>query len=213
VSGREAGSVRPRARPAPWLGAPGLAPLGALGVVACVFHCRTAAAEPTHQLHLLGGVGFSFVSIANEEINGSGSGVMAQAEYVYAKKVWVTPRAYSGLLFTTPDDDCDSGVTPCDVASKIWFLGGKVRLLAPIPYVAPFFELGVGASIGSLSTQVGDLVNVEHYGAAYHVPFALGIAFGEHRDFELSFHYLFHPQQYQFSGAIAFGVGFALSED
>jgi hypothetical protein len=71
----------------------------------------------------------------------------------------------------------------------------------------------VGVSLGSLSTQVGAAVNVDHYGAAYHLPFTLGIAFGEHRDFELSLHYLYHPEQYQVSGAIAFGVGFALSDE
>jgi len=183
----------------------------ALGVLWCT---PAAAAQATHQLHVLGGLGIAVPYPVNDQnVNGSGIGAYAQAEYVYAKLEWVTPRAYSGLMFTAARDDCDDGVSPCDVSAKIWFLGGKVRLLAPIPYVAPFFELGMGVSLGSLSTQVGDLLDVKHTGAAYHVPFALGLALGENRDFELSLHYLFHPEQQQFGGAIAFGVSFPLSAD
>jgi hypothetical protein len=37
-----------------------------------------------------------------------------------------------------------------DASANAVFMGIKVRLLASIPYIAPFIEVGYGASMGSL---------------------------------------------------------------
>jgi hypothetical protein len=37
-----------------------------------------------------------------------------------------------------------------DASANAVFMGIKVRLLAAIPYIAPFIEVGYGASMGSL---------------------------------------------------------------
>jgi hypothetical protein len=167
------------------------------------------ADESVHRLQVSAGIGFAFPT--DEELadaNADGIGAFGEVEYVYSRVEWATPRAYAGVLLTGTSDDCE--LTPCDVSAKIGFVGVKGRLLAPIPYVAPFFELGVGASLGSMSTRAGGLVDIEQSGVMYHIPFALGLALGEHRDFELSLQYLLHPEQRQFDGAAAIGMGFAL---
>lgn len=154
-------------------------------------------------------MGFTFPTnegLADSDADGMGG--FGEVEYVYHPIEWATPRAYAGVLLTGSNSDCQ--LTPCDVSARIGFLGVKGRLLAPIPYVAPFIELGVGASLGSMSTRAGGIVDIERSGVMYHVPVTLGLAIGEHRDFELSFQYLFHPEQRQFGGAVAIGFGFPI---
>jgi hypothetical protein len=170
--------------------------------------CAQADDSP-HRLHVSAGLGFAFPTDEDlADADAEGTGGFGEVEYVYAPVEWATPRAYAGLLLTGANGDCQ--LTPCDVSAKIGFLGVKGRLLAPIPYVAPFFELGFGASIGAMSTRAGGIVDIEQSGIMYHVPFALGLALGEHHEFELSLQYLFHPEQRQFGGALAIGFGFPL---
>ena len=158
-------------------------------------------------LDLSVGLGLSFPTEQNGRTpDGTGRGGFAQAEYVFRTTEWFTPRLYTGLLFTSPHDDCGQGVTPCDVSAKIYFLGGKFRLMAPIPYVGPFLELGIGASIGRMRTQIGDTLDVASSGVMFHVPFSLGLALGRDRQFEIAFQYLAHPEQRQVTGGLAIGM-------
>jgi hypothetical protein len=108
------------------------------------------------------------------------------------------------------DSDCPVGVTPCDVSGRIGFFGAKFRLMVPLPYIGPFMELGVGASVGRLTTRVGPTLDVSRRGLMYHVPWAIGLALGARYQFELSFQYLEHPEEKQTNGAFAFGVSFPL---
>jgi hypothetical protein len=143
-------------------------------------------------------------------VEGTGDGLYAGAEYVLRPASWFSPRLYGGLLLTKPAADCGPGVQPCDVSASYAFGGAKARFLAPIPWVAPFLELGFGLSLGQFTTQSGPLVDVREVGLTYHWPFTLGVALGAHRQYELAFVYLFHPQQAQFSGGFAFGYQFDL---
>lgn len=145
---------------------------------------------------------------AGRDLEGSGSGGYGQGEYVYRRVPWATPRAYAGLLMTFPEGDCGPDVAPCDVSAKIGFLGVKVRLMAPIPYFGPFIELGIGGTVGSLTTRVGGTVNVSHAGVTYHVPVTLGIAFGRRHQYTFALHFLAHPEQEQAGGGFAVGIGF-----
>lgn len=79
-------------------------------------------------------------------------GFYAAGEFGVALSEWVSPRLYGGLLMTFPVQQGCQRATGCDVSDKIAFVGGKVRFLAPIPYVAPFIELGLGLSAGSFRT-------------------------------------------------------------
>ena len=170
--------------------------------------CARADDSP-HRLQVSAGLGFTVPT--NEDladVDADGMGGFGEVEYVYHAVEWATPRAYAGVLLTGSNSDCP--LAPCDVSAKIGFLGVKGRLLAPIPYVAPFIELGVGASVGSMSTRAGDIVDIERSGVTYHIPLTLGLGFGEHHEFELSFQYLFHPELRQFGGAVAIGFGFPI---
>jgi hypothetical protein len=167
------------------------------------------ADESPHFLHVSAGLGITApLDEALDDTDADGTGGFGEVEYVYRQVEWATPRAYAGVLLTGANSDCL--LEPCDVTAKIGFLGVKGRLLAPIPYVAPFFELGLGASIGVMTTRAGGIVDIEHSGVMYHIPFTLGLALGPHHEFELSFQYLFHPEQRQFGGAVAIGIGFPL---
>ena len=121
---------------------------------------------------------------------------------------WLVPKAYAGVLVTGADSSsCDGGATPCDVSAKIGFAGGKVRLIAPIPYVAPFIEGGIGLSFGALTSRNPEA----DYGTAnvaYHVPIGAGLVLGEM--FELGLEYLLHPGAGQIDGAFALSFMFPL---
>lgn len=187
-------------------------PLVVLAIVASPAHAQQApppsTPEPRHILQLSGGFGLSIDS--EEDHDGVGSGGYLEAEYVYRYIPALTPRAYAGLLMTFPDEDsCANGIPPCDVQSKIFFLGVKLRLMAPIPYVGPFLELGLGASLGYLRTHDLD-VDERARGAAVHIPFTLGIAFGRRHDVDVSLQYLVHPSVKQLGGALAIGVAIPL---
>jgi hypothetical protein len=167
--------------------------------------------ETPHVLGVTAGLGFTFPADDTIDDDAIGNGGFGEVEYIYQRLEWLTPRAYAGAVLTWPVADC--GYNPCDVSSKIGFVGVKGRLLAPIPYLAPFIELGVGASLGSLSTRVATLVDVEESGLMYHIPFALGLVLGKSREVELSLAYLFHPAQEQYIGALALGFTFPLHLD
>jgi hypothetical protein len=165
--------------------------------------------EHPHRLQISGGLGYAFPFDDDASDAGAeGVGAYGRVEYIYRAIEAVTPRAYAGVVFAPNRAGCD--VSPCDVSARIFFTGVKARLLAPIPYVAPFIELGVGASLGKLSTRVGQFVDASISGATYHIPFGLGLALGEHHQYELAFQYLFHPEVHQYSGGIVFGFEFPL---
>ena len=166
-----------------------------------------ALADSDHALGLSFGLGLAFPMQKNgQDVNGRGEGGFAEAEYIYRATEWITPRLYAGALLTSPKSDCGAGVVPCDVSARIVFLGGKFRVMAPIPWVGPFLELGLGASVGRLSTRSGQDVDLTSSGVTYHVPASLGLAIGSRHEFEISFQYLFHPAQKQVSGAAALGL-------
>jgi hypothetical protein len=165
--------------------------------------------EPEHLLEAVGGLGFTFSHVEEDGDKAAGAtGVFLEAEHVFWPGRFFSPRFYGGALATFPDED-SCGISPCDVQSKVALFGAKFRLMAPIPYVGPFIELGLGASLGHLRTlDVG--LDEETNGAALHIPWALGLAFGRHHSVSVAVSYLTHLSQHQTSGALAVGVGIPL---
>jgi hypothetical protein len=148
-------------------------------------------------------------SIPYQGNHGSGTGLYVEGEYAVEPTNWFIPRAYAGLLLTFPNtSSCDSPGVPCDVSAKIGFVGVKARLIAPIPYVAPFFELGVGLSVGVLTTRTPQ-ENDGSVNVAYHIPVTLGLALGKDHNVEVALGYLVHPT-IQADGALAFSLSFPL---
>jgi hypothetical protein len=168
---------------------------------------RPALAEAAHVVSVMAGVGL----VAPESsVNGIGSGAIGGAEYAYQALHWVAPRSYAGVLFAGPGGGCDRGVDPCELSAEILFAGAKGRLMAPIPYVGPFFEVGLGASAGKLSTRIGADVDTTMSGVDYHVPVGLGIGFGPTHEVQVSFQYLFHPRADVVAGGVVLAYAVVL---
>ncbi|QLE00258.1 hypothetical protein HX109_01260 [Galbibacter sp. BG1] len=98
-----------------------------------------------------------------------------------------------------------------DIAeTKAFLLGGKARLRAPIPWVASYSEIGLGASVEKFKTFT-DFDNIEKKGFIYHIPFAFGLELGPNHNVDLGIAYFFQPSVQQFAGAVEFGLTFPLS--
>jgi len=161
--------------------------LAAMMLLAGAAHAAAGDDESSRAVGMAAGLGLSFPERQNgQEVSGRGTGAYAEAEYIFRLAHWFTPRLYAGALLTAPDSNCGAGVVPCDVSAKIFFVGAKFRLMAPIPYVGPFIELGFGASAGHISTRSGYQVNVTGDGIMYHLPVALGLALGGRHQFEIA---------------------------
>jgi len=142
-----------------------------------------------------------------QDVDGRGAGAYAKVEFVFRPAHWFTPRLYAGTMLAPADEgSCGTGVDPCDISAKIGFFGGKFRLMAPIPYVGPFIELGIGGSVGRITTRSGQQVDATTKGLMYHVPVAFGLAIGERHQVDIVAQVLAHPEQKAVCSALALGV-------
>lgn len=156
------------------------------------------------------GLGFSYPDESATEAYAAG--FLSQAELILKAKSWLELRPYAGFIYTdASDEDLNGNVTDERVETTAFYFGGKGRLRAPIPYVAPFIEIGVGVSIGSFITST-IVYDVDRFGVAYHIPLAFGLELGKNHNVDLGFMYLFHPGEAQFSGALSVGVTIPLNK-
>ena len=154
------------------------------------------------------GVGYSF---ADDTSDITGTGVYAQGEYVFALSRWFGVRPYAGVLFTWDTETLDAlGIPEYKATTRAFMLGGKIRLAAPIPWVAPYLETGIGLSFGSLETLTIITDNTKN-GVIPHIPLSVGLALGRKHRFELGFTYYYHPSADQINGAAAIGLSFPLN--
>lgn len=99
--------------------------------------------------YMMASVGFG-VSSPNDDSKAGGTGFYAQGEYIFALHKWLSLRPYAGFINTNRFNETkELDRMGYEVTTKAFFMGGKARLLAPIPYVSPFIETGLGLSIGS----------------------------------------------------------------
>lgn len=143
-----------------------------------------------------------------DEADVTGDGFYAQAEYVWAPKRWFGIRPYVGVVTASGESD-ENGFYKSRIKSNAALLGAKVRAAAPIPYVAPFIEAGVGMSLGSFETRT-QFTDIEKSGMVMHIPFSLGLAIGRRHNYEIKFTYYYHDTAKQLSGAAAIGVSFPI---
>lgn len=138
------------------------------------------------------------------------TGVFAQGELVLGVLSWVEMRPYVGVIITNSNGkDVDNNPTDEKAETKAALLGGKLKVRAPIPWVAPYIEVGLGASIGTFETFTADH-DIDKSGIIYHTPFSLGLELGKKRNVDLGFTYYFQPSVEQFVGAVAVGLTFPL---
>ncbi len=138
------------------------------------------------------------------------SGFFAQGELVLKAASWFEVRPYAGFILTSSDGkDLNDNPTDEKAESKAFLLGGKARVRAPIPWVAPYIEIGIGTSIGKFETlTVFD--NIDKRGIIYHIPFSFGLELGKNNNVDLGFAYYFQPSVEQYAGAFAVGITFPL---
>lgn len=133
-------------------------------------------------------------------------GFFAQGELVMKVASWIEFRPYAGFILTNSNGkDLNDNPTNEKAESKAFLLGGKARVRAPIPWVAPYVEIGIGTSIGKFKTLTA-FDNIEKSGIIYHIPFSFGLELGKNNNVDLGFAYYFQPSVEQFAGAFAVGI-------
>ncbi len=138
------------------------------------------------------------------------NGFFAQGELILKVASWVQLRPYAGVILTNSNGkDINDNPTNEKGESKAFLLGGKARVRAPIPWVAPYIEIGIGTSIGKFET-VTVIDNINKSGVVYHIPFTLGLELGKHHSVDLGFTYYFQPSVKQYAGAFVVGMSFPI---
>ncbi len=157
-------------------------------------------------------IGFG-MSAPYDDINVYGSGFYLQGEYVLTLASWIDIRPYAGLILTKANSkDLNENPTIYKSTSNAFLIGGKTRIKAPIPWVAPYIEIGVGASIGSFETFTPD-TDLDKSGLIFHIPVSLGLELGREHNFDVAFTYYYHNSVKQFSGAFAIGLSIPLKNN
>ena len=155
------------------------------------------------------GYGLTMPYYSDEDI-GDG-GFFLQGEYVLTVTSWFELRPYAGLILTNSNGkDLDDNPTDEKAESKALLLGGKVRLRAPIPWVAPYLETGLGGSVGKFETFT-TYTNINKSGFIFHIPFSFGLELGRHNDVLLSYNFYFQPAAEQLAGAFSLGLSIPLN--
>ncbi|WP_431244093.1 hypothetical protein ACQ9BO_06750 [Flavobacterium sp. P21] len=147
---------------------------------------------------------------SQDEVDVMGGGLYLQGEYIIGIKSWFSIRPYAGAIFESVDKDQNVQNQPqYKVTTNAFLMGGKVRICAPIPWVAPFIEGGIGTSIGKFETFTPN-VNFNKSTILMHIPFSVGLAVGRHNSFEIGISGYFHPAAKQSTGIFAVGYTFPL---
>jgi len=145
-----------------------------------------------------------------DEIDVMGSGLYLQAEYIIGIKSWFGVRPYIGMISTKVDKNQPLLYQPqYKVTTQALLVGGKIRFCAPIPWIAPFIEGGIGASIGSFQTFTPSS-NFNKKDILLHIPLSIGLAIGKKHNVELAISGYLHPAAEQSSGIFAAGLSFPI---
>lgn len=155
------------------------------------------------------GFGSTVPYYSNDEI--ADNGFFAQGEFVLTAASWIDFRPYAGLIITNSNGkDLHDNPTEELAESKALLLGGKVRIKAPIPYVAPYLELGIGTSVGRFETQTA-YSSFDETGIVYHIPLSFGLELGKRKMVDLGLVYFYQPSVEQFAGAVAAGFSIPIN--
>jgi len=128
------------------------------------------------------------LSVPYDDVDVTGTGFYLQAEYVLSLSKWIDIRPYAGLILTKSDPE-ENGLPDKSTTNAV-LIGGKTRITAPIPWIAPYIEIGVGGSIGSFKT-ITQLTNIDQNGFVFHVPFSIGLELGPRHNYDIAFTYYY----------------------
>lgn len=148
---------------------------------------------------------------SQDEVDVMGGGLYFQGEYIIGLKSWFSVRPYAGAIFASVDKNQNVQNQPqYKVTTNAFLVGGKFRFCAPIPWVAPFIESGIGASVGKFETFTPN-TNFNKSAVLLHIPFNFGLALGRKNSFEIGYSGYFHPAAKQSTGVFAIGYTFTLN--
>lgn len=151
-------------------------------------------------------VGYGLSSPVTSATDFVDGGFFIQSELILEVASWVELRPYLGFVSTNPSgEDLDGNPTNEFATTKALLLGGKARIKAPIRWVAPYVEVGIGTSIGTFETFTA-FDNINQSGLIYHIPISLGLQLGRNNNVDLGFSYYLQPSVEQFTGAVALGL-------
>ena len=179
-----------------------------LSLIIILFAITQVKAQLIKEKSIDASIGFG-ISAPYDDVDIYGSGFYLQGEYVLTLTKWIDIRPYAGLILTKADNNNQNAAEYKSTANA-FLIGGKTRITAPIPWVAPYVELGIGASIGSFET-VTPFTNINDSGLIMHIPFSIGLELGRKHNFDIAFTYYFHNSVEQFAGAAAFGISIPLN--
>lgn len=190
--------------------------LDSLTAIFFILFANTIKAQPRIGESVKASIGFASSSsyyIENygnqDELDAMGDGLYLQGEYIFGITSWFGLRPYAGAIFTSVDKNLKVENQPqYKVTTNVFLVGGKVRFCA-IPWVAPFIEGGIGASIGKFET-ITPGVNFDKSDVLLHIPFSIGLAIGRRNNFEIGISGYFHPAAKQSNGVFAVGYTFPL---
>ncbi|SDR97298.1 hypothetical protein [Winogradskyella sediminis] len=138
------------------------------------------------------------------------TGFFVQGELVLKVYSWLEIKPYAGLMLTNSNGkDFNDNPTNEKAETKAFLTGGKVRLRAPIPWIAPYIEIGLGASIGKFET-ITAFTDINKSGIIYHIPIAFGLELGKNNNFDLGFSYYAQPSVEQDAGGFTIGISFLI---
>ena len=176
-----------------------------------LFHCVKAQSDKDQKQFIKASIGYGLsVPLDDEYSDIMGSGIYLQGEYEYQVSQWFSASTYAGFIFTSLGDGTTNSVfEDYTVSSDAFLIGGKGRLSVPIPWFAPYLELGLGASFGKFETKIPDVIE-EDSGLLVHIPYAIGVVLGPDHNVDVGFTYYVHPSVRQYSGALAIGCKFSI---
>ncbi len=152
--------------------------------------------------------GVGLASASETPADNTATGFSGEVEYIWRITRWLKPSVYFGGLFTGTGSCTDEGrdITPCDVQHILVYTGAQGHLMIPIPYVGPFFEVGLGLGAGGINRVVGDGPNERTVGAFPHFRVGFGLAFGKHHNVELGLGFMGNFSAQTYSGRFALGL-------
>ncbi|WP_298422156.1 hypothetical protein [uncultured Kordia sp.] len=178
--------------------------------ITTIFCIHSTFAQSDNKQYIKASIGYG-ISAPYDNVDVIGSGFYAQGEYVYEFYNWLDIRPYAGVIFAnSKEEDNKPNEAGFTSDANAFLLGGKARLTAPIPWIAPYIEIGIGVSVGKFET-ITNTTFIDKSGLLYHIPLSLGLELGPKHNFDIAFTYFIHPSAEQFAGAAAFGVTFPLN--
>ena len=154
------------------------------------------------------GYGMSYPEKSGSQI--LASGFITEGELVLKIASWVDIKPYIGAVFVDSRwKDIYKNKVNENLTTNALLLGTKARLRIPIPWVAPFIEFGLGASVGKFET-ITAFEKINKSGIIQHFPFSLGLELGKYNKVDVAFSYYSQWSVSQTTGGFMIGMNFPL---